>query len=365
MPISIKDGLLDQSNPQTLGLEFAPGAESFTIFRPGPSSDRFAHGVVLIPFDGRLYAQWQSSRQDEDGDDTRVMYSVSDGGKTWSPPRELAPTLDDGIRTSGGWWSDGTTLIAYINEWPNPGDGPVGGYTMYRSSSDGVHFSDLAPVRDADGKPMRGVFEQDPRALPGGRIISAFHMQPGLIVSPWYTDDPLGVTGWKAGRMHNLPHDDPDISREIEPAWFRRRDGALVMVFRDQSSSFRKLAALSTDDGESWTRPVLTNIPDSRSKQSAGNLPDGTAFLVGNPTDDRDRFPLVLMLSEDGRLFDRAWLLRSGGTDLQPQRYEGKYKRPGYSYPKSVLWDDMLYVAYATNKEDVEITRLPVGNFAR
>ena len=28
---------------------------------------------------------------------------------------------------------------------------------------------------------------------------------------------------------------------------------------------------------------MVTNMPDSRAKQCAGNLPDGTVFLVNNP----------------------------------------------------------------------------------
>ncbi|HEX5788625.1 MAG TPA: hypothetical protein VFY03_10615 [Woeseiaceae bacterium] len=34
----------------------------------------------------------------------------------------------------------------------------------------------------------------------------------------------------------------------------------------------------------------------------------------------------------DGRLFDRAWLLRSGGEDLQRQPHEARCKRAGFSY---------------------------------
>ena len=77
------------------------------------------------------------------------------------------------------------------------------------------------------------------------------------------------------------------------------------------------------------------------------------------PRASRSRIPLTITLSADGRLFDRSYLLR-GAFDLQPLRDEGQYKRPGYHYPKSVIWKDHLYVAYATNKEDVELTRVPL-----
>jgi hypothetical protein len=235
--------------------------------------------------------------------------------------------------------------------------------TEYIATADGAYWSPPSPVRDHAGEAVEGVIEQDPHALPHGRVITAFHMQPGLVLTPFYTDEPLAVTGWTRGKMQNLPFVG-DTSRELEPSWFLRADGAIVMIMRDQASSFRKLVSVSMDRGETWSGPVVTSIPDSRSKQSAGNLPDGTAYIVSNPTLSKQRFPLVLMLSRDGRVFDRARLLRAGGADLQPRRFEGRYKRVGFSYPKSVIWGDYLYVAYATNKEDVELTRVPLSQLA-
>jgi len=181
-----------------------------------------------------------------------------------------------------------------------------------------------------------------------------------LIDKPYYTDNLDGVEGWTRSEMQNLPHKS-GMSRELEPSWYNRPDGKIIMVFRDQNNSFTKLGAISDDNALSFSTPVLTNFPDSRAKQSAGNLPNGIAFQVSNPSGNKNRIPLVLALSKDGQLFDKAYLLRSG-RDLQTLRYEGKYKRIGYSYPKSVIWKEFLYVSYATNKEDVEVTRIPLAN---
>jgi len=54
---------------------------------------------------------------------------------------------------------------------------------------------------------------------------------------------------------------------------------------------------------------------------------------------------------------------RSNGKDLQPMKYKGKYKRIGHNYPKSVTWNGYLYVSYATNKDHVELTRIPISSF--
>lgn len=359
-PYAPAPGLFDATHPEDLGLSLAPGEKTFTVFRPGPKTDKYSNGVVLMPFKGKLYAQWQSSAVDEDTPDTWVAYAVSRDGAHWSMPKALQPHGQNGVMvSSGGWWRDEHTLVAYINVWPHGFASGNGGYAMYRTSQDGVHWTPLQHVLAADGTPVEGVIEQDPHAVTGGRIVTAFHLRPGMIVTPFYTDDRLGVRGWMRGEMQNLPHAGT-VSREIEPSLFVQQS-CLVMVFRDQDSSFRQLAARSCDGGAHWSTPVPTAMPDARAKQSAGNLPDGSAFLVNAPSGTKTRLPLVLSLSADGRLFDRAYVLR-GGLDLQPMRYPGKFKHEGYHYPKSVIWKDALYVGYATNKEDVEITRIPLKN---
>ena len=149
-------------------------------------------------------------------------------------------------------------------------------------------------------------------------------------------------------------------SREIEPSQYLRPDGSIVMLFRDQKSSFRKLAAVSTDQGASWTKPALTDYLDGRTKQCAGNLPDGTAFMISCPSGSKERWPLVLQLSTDGVMFPQAITLRTK-EQLPPRRYDGKYKTLGYSYPKALYHNGHLYITYSTNKEDVELSIVMVS----
>jgi hypothetical protein len=360
-PFTVAPGLFDQTKSD-LGLHPAANRETISIFKPRRGTDHFSNGVVLLPFKDKLYAQWQSSPKDEDSQDTWVAYSVSNDGVHWSPPAVLARAgKAPQMHSSGGWWTDGKTLVAFINVWPTGFQSGEGGYTDYLLSTDGRHWSAPRRVTGQDGTPVPGIIEQDPHALPGGRLITAFHTRPGTVVSPFFTDDALGISGWQRGKMQNLPYED-NASRELEPSTFLR-GSCVVMVFRDQAS-FLQLASESCDAGETWTEPAFTGMPDSRAKQSAGNLPDGSAYLVNAPRADKLRNPLAITLSRDGKLFDRAWLVR-GPADLQPPRYPGKFKRPGYHYPKSVVWKDHLYVGYATNKEDVELTRVPLVSLRR
>jgi hypothetical protein len=205
----------------------------------------------------------------------------------------------------------------------------------------------------ADGSSVEGIFEQDPLLLASGRTVGAVHFRPGAQLCPVYTDDPSGVRGWTRAVF---PSGD---CKPIEPSQYLTRDGRLVMFMRDQNSSFVKLVSLSEDGGESWTAPCKSTIPDSRSKQCAGNLPDGTAFWVGNPTGCKSRRALAIAFSDDSYVFDRAYLLASV-SDLPPRRNEGRYKTLGYNYPKATVISDTLWIALTVNKEDVVLVKLPL-----
>lgn len=353
---SVSSGLFDQNNTDTLGLSYPEGIETVTVWKADVSGDHYCNGVCLAEYKGDLYCQWQSSATDEDSDDTHVMYSVSsDKGRTWSEPQVLAQNIGNGYCTSGGWLATDDRLVAYINFWDNSLS-PKGGYTYYITSEDGSSWTSPQQVTMADGSPMQGVFEQDPHVLSSGRIVNAAHFQPGLVVCPIYTDDPSGVSGWKKGNFTATQNGTQSV--EMEPSIFVQSDGTLCMIFRDQTSSYKKLISYSYDDGETWSKVQSTDMPDARTKQSAGNLSDGTAFMAGCPVNNSLRSPLAVTLSSDGKNFNKAYLLRSNSSDPELV-YTGTAKRKGFHYCKSLAANGELYVGYATNKEAVEITIVP------
>lgn len=361
-PFVVTDGLFDQSKVDTdLGLSRIEGAETVTVFTATDDTDHYCNGVVMTEFKGKLYTQWQSSAKDEDAEDTWVAYSVSDdNGATWSAPKVLVPTIGNGYCSSGGWFVSGDTLVSYINVWYSDTT-PRGGFAYYVESTDGENWSEMKPVLMKDGTPMQGIIEQDPHVLASGRIINAAHFQPGLFAYPIYTDDPSGTKGWVKAQYTCMEQAaGATTSREMEPSLYVNEDGSIVMTFRDQKSSFVRLASISTDQGETWSKTVSTNMPDSRAKQSAGNLPDGTVYLVGCSVNNKNRWPLTITLSSDGKTFDTAYVLRTH-DEFPELKYTGKAKRLGFHYPKSVVIGDYLYISYATSKEYVQYTRIPLA----
>jgi len=359
-PFNIEENLFKREQPVSLGLNYAKSLSHNTVFTAQKEVAQYNHGAVLFSFKNRLFAQWQSSKKDEDGADTRVLYSVSDNGIDWSDPKALATSNNQALITNGGWWSDGNTLVSYFNVWPYKANAAAkGGYVTYKTSENGIQWSSAKRLRMKNNQYVQGIIEQDIKKTTNNHLLTALHTDPGLIAKPFYTTDPLGITDWVIAEMPNLPYS-KNTSREIEPSWFNTSDQQTVMIFRDQASSFRVLASKSTDQGKTWSLPQETNMPDARAKLSAGNLPDGSAYIVNCPSGSKQRMPLVLTLSEDGKVFDQALLLRTQSA-ADELKFPGKYKRLGFSYPKSIIWKDALWVSYAHNKEDIMVTKVPLA----
>ena len=260
-PFTVSASLYDATQKETMGLAFAPGAETVTVWEAQTEGQHYANGVVMAAFNDALYCMWQSSAKDEDADDTYVAYARStDGGQTWSEPMVLCPTLSNGYCASGGWLATADRLIGYINVRTKD-IANNGGYTQYVESQDGLTWTEPRDVLMADGTQLNGIFEQDPHVLDNGRIVCAAHFQPGLRLCPIYTDDPTGRTGWKKGAFTSLKTGTQTY--ELEPSFFVQHDGTLVMTMRDQGGgSYHVLASLSKDRGETWTQAVQTDMPE-------------------------------------------------------------------------------------------------------
>ena len=79
---------------------------------------------------------------------------------------------------------------------------------------------------------------------------------------------------------------------------------------------------------------------------------------MGNPTGIKSRRVLAVAFSRDGYLFDEAYVLASA-ADLPRQRFAGRYKTLGYSYPKAAVIDGTLWISFSINKEDAALVRIP------
>lgn len=367
-PIRLASGLLDGADDATRGLSEIPEAEVKTVYRANQKTGTFVNHPQPAFFKGRMYVGFQLCPSNEDSDDSVAVYSSSEDLKTWTAPEVIGPSAKGNyFRASVGWMQDENHLYALVLRRDRIG---TVNETEYRVTSDGKTWSDLKVLipdmmGSAGARPI----------TPGGRFLLSGHgnrERNGVVqyetVIYYHDGDDLSK-GWVRSDSSNeiLKYGSSEkvMSRGVEADWFRRPDGVLVQVQRDIVRSGYVLACISEDQGTTWSHPLLTDIPDSSNMQCAGNLPDGTCYMITTPgpvhvpNDNlQPRTPLVLWLSDDGVVFDRAFLIRSTPPS---RRFEGKSKTVGYSYAGSLVHDGFLYISYATNKEDIEMSCVPLA----
>ena len=349
-------GLFDQNNLETLGLKVIAG-EHALLYKASAEGMKYCHHPHLGIFQDTLYAMWSTGPTDEDSAGQHVVFSRSQDGKTWSPPRVLVPDPDGPSgplrATAGGWWAHGDRMLAYYSVFAEARANPQQKWSdLMRleamTTTDGLRWSEPRVVlKDF-------MINEAPRPLASGRLLMTGENQrgiPRLLISS--SQD--GLQDWNDTI---LPL--PSLARDPnEPTWYTRADGKIVMLFRDDNGSRRLYASLLNDSQTSWSMPVKTAYTDAVAKARAGNLPDGTAYIISNPGVKAGRAILTIATSADGMLFDRAFIVRS-----EPTRgvYQGMAKGPGYQYPNSLVRNGWLHVIYSVNKEDVMVTRIRMND---
>ena len=357
--IKITSGLFDQEKPESLGLNLIHG-EHRILFRATAESYKFCHHQNIGIYQDRLYVMWSNGIVHEDHNGQRILYSHTADGTNWSKPAILA-TDHDGldrplVSVSAGFHVSGRTLVAYFTSIVEKSPTHEKNTLFYKTSRDGLTWSRSKRL-------VQGFFIESPKRLASGRLLMNgqwANKQPRLM----YSDSPDGITGWKDGKIRPV-----EIFTFPEPSWFQRRNGTIVMLFRTRSENANAwiYASTSSDNGQSWTLPMKTNFPDATSRISAGNLPDGTAFVINNPSHSLGsvykfigrRSPLCIALSYDQEIFIRAYVIHQEKT--QP-RFEGNNKLPGWQYPAAIVWKNHLYIVYSINKEDAGVTRIGLSD---
>jgi hypothetical protein len=348
--VRIPDGLLHQEVEGSLGLESIPATHK-VLYDASKESYRFCHHPNLVLYKGVLYAMWSNGIAGEDENGQRVLWTSSKDGETWSKPEVLVADPDgDGPlnAVAAGFHVNGDTLVAYYSAVMDKKSIYPGNSLYAITTRDLKKWSKPHKI-------VEGFFIENPRRLPSGRILmnGQFNTPSTRLM---YTDSPDGITGWKDAAVPALPDFDP---RYPEPNWYLRQDKSIVMLFRAVNSVPWLYSSVSRDNGESYTVPQRTNLPSATARMAVGNLPDGRAFCIWNPSQKFGRIPLVLALSRDGKVFDRAWVLRGEPTK---QRFEGERKGNGWQYPNALIWKDSLWVIYSVNKEDVVISRIRLND---
>lgn len=156
---------------------------------------------------------------------------------------------------------------------------------------------------------------------------------PDARTEPW-------VKELMSGGMGRPPYkrfatDDYKAAEFRDIVWVDREQGHAVCMGRGENTYgiFRGYTTTTKDGGKTWQKPEPTNIPSGENTITLARMPDGRLFILGTFGDRsrRERRPLSIAISDDGRNFSRVYRLGHG---------DQKFQMVGV-----VFDDDYMYVA--------------------
>lgn len=339
------------SNPAQLPLA---AGKTAMVYRAEEGGWQFNLHSFLAHHEGRFWAIWSSGRVDEDGPSQLIRYATSADGYEWSESGVLAAD-PDGPEGPLRWMASGIYVEA----------GRLYALGSRNSGIErGMFWADASLVRFVWDK---GDWREDkviaddcvvyfPPLKVNGRDFMVWRNSQGHFATAVARP---GDKGWEVSK---IPGPFPEY-RLSETSHYVDADGIVHLIIRDQGGSRFLYHAVSYDGGGTWTIPVKTNFPDAMSKNFADRLSNGWFYLINNPKQDRphDRDPLTITFSHDGWSFGHPFALR---RNAPPLRYPGKAKgSQSFQYAHAIEHDSKLWVIYATNKEDIEVTSFDVTAF--
>jgi 4-hydroxy-tetrahydrodipicolinate synthase len=346
-------GLLEEciAAPPVKGLEIS------SAFKASDDDYCYNHHAQITHFDGRFWVGWSAGWCNEDSPGQVVRVATSRDGKSWSQPEFVMSPPEGALRwTMGGFWEfDGklhllagrTTRVRYV-------DGEVAPGVLWENQ-----WCELFVLEGEAWKPLGKIFEnfypnESPRRLPGGGWICPGVTSRADVVA--YVGQGTSPQGWEpvtiASRTDNY---NPGGTKLTEPSWYSCGK-KLRLLLRDDSGS-GILFITESSDGKSWSPPQPTDFPDATSKFHCHNLTDGRVIMLSNPAPDLGRKLLSIAVSENGGKNFSSLHKLACDPAMRP-RHKGMHKVNGYSYPSVIEHQNRLLIAYAPNKEDIEVLSL-------
>ena len=336
-------------------LKLIPSKTS-SVYKAKQGEWQFNLHSYLTYHDGKFWAIWSSGRVDEDSPSQLIRYATSADGHTWSEAQILADD-PDGPDKPGRWIARGVfvlngKLTALLARLDGPRDTPQGHESWMNLHL--MRFEWNGGKWKESGMFLDNCMNNYPPRLLGGRLFMTCRDSYATM----HTALAESAKGWK-WQVTKLPGEPPH-DRMSEPSWYVDTAGTAHLIFRDARSSKFLYRSLSRDQGKTWSAPVRTNYPDATSKNIAARMTNGWYFLINNPN-QKGRDPLAISFSRDGWVFDNPAALRKNAPD---RRFAGRSKSPNsFQYPHVIERNGSLWVIYATNKEDVEISEFKIADF--
>ncbi len=325
------------------------------------SSDRefdSAHASTLVELkDGTILAAWFGGSW-EKGSDVAIWFSRKK--KSWEKPRKVAD-----VRGTAMWnpvlfqRTDGTVLLFYkVGETI-----PVWKTWVIESSDGGETFSSPRELVEGDESGGRGPVKNKPIRLKNGTILAPASLEGNTWDAFVDISEDDGVT-WEKSEMvpvRRACYDIHMVDRPynkyylygkgmIQPTLWEDDMGIVHMFVRTTSS--RIFRSDSTDGGKTWCLAYDTGLPNNNSGIDVVQMRNKDLVLVYNPRENLPNYykgprtPLVVALSKDnGDSFEELAVLED--------------KNGNYCYPSVICGkDNEILITYTWNRETIVFCRL-------
>ena len=406
------------------GYPVLPSLTTLPLFLASNSSPSFGtyshHPHLLVVNDSSpvLLVSFSNGLTDEDADGQQVLFRVShDSGRSFSPPLPLfPPALLPGQRPS--LWRPNSLQRAMCSEGflplPHgrilalaelygvsnvslPGETPG-----WRATGFGRVAREVAPVQPTRLGPLcwlqpsryAGALEGTPydlarlpRCGDSGEVVALLSQGGHQPAWSWaLMSDNHPVLAGNGSVEEGL-----DIAEPTHAFPFTSTPGTVCRLWRTlgpppNRTELIECAQAASSEYNGWFNGtdetgkgsygpyptiVPTDIPDVGSKAVLLGLPASAPFThlyASNPCQrpSGDRFPLTIAASVDNATLTSVHALHAHAPPRA--RYEGRYKNWGWQYPSMAVqrsakgWgdDDMLFIAYSLNKEDIYLSSTPI-----
>lgn len=358
-------------------LRWAIGAESIQVMRANrrhgaidaDSGWTYNHAPNLAYWNGKFYLQYLSNPVDEHIAPGQTLITTSSDGRNWKKAKILFPPYQapPGVKIPQGY--NGYMMHQRMGFFVAP-NGRLLSLAFYGHAEDPF-------LEGGIGRVVRELYKDGTMGpIYFIRYESYTSFNESNTSHPFYTRSP--DTGFVAAceallqnKLMMLQWKDEDDGKDPLYAgnrfddnlsalsYFHRKDGKVVMLWK------KSKAAISNDEGASFSMPVKApTLIMSGGKNWGQRTKDGRFAMCYNPIDNSEyRYPLIVMTSDDGIIFDDM-LLAQG--EVPPRRFYGRWKDFGPCYTRGIIegngnppGNDM-WITYSMNKEDMWVTRIPV-----
>ena len=306
--------------------------ESGFIYDEAPFPSCHASTIAETP-DG-LVAAWFGGK--DEGDVSVGIWLARRSGEKWTPPVEVANGVSDDGKRYPCWnpvlfqTSQGSLILFY-----KVGPSPSTWWGMRKTSDDGgATWSEATRLPDGILGPVRcKPIEVEPGVLLCG---SSTEQDQPAVGARWRVHmERVELDGWQWTKTEPL-NDGRELS-VIQPTILQHGDDRLQILCRTRQK--RVAESWSEDNGRTWSKLKLTDLPNPSSGIDGVTLADGRHVLVYNPT-ERGRSPLSVAVSADGKSWRDAVVLED---------------QPGeYSYPAVIqTTDGKVHVTYTWKRERI------------